>query len=630
VADLCYLEGHDIFSFVSIKLNLHKQGLVWIGGNNLDTDAALNNGCGKSNVFRLIQWAAFGETVDEDDPNHVIRVGSSLARTVLEIVDGSVKWVVGRQRRKSGPKLSLYRDGVKQSGSRGDLQHRIDQLLGLDFLAFRNTVMYAQRDTKRFCEPGVTDAERKEVLQRVLRTAVYGSAKKWIDEQLALFRKQQAELSAEARAVDARLEENDVDGLQAEHDAWEEGRAERLGEARTAAAKGVENVKKLRAARPNIDVLETAVSTAEALKHGLEKDSKGLPALEKDAAALWKDCNAAQVSMITSERRAQGIDQQLTDLEGLSACPTCTSSLVDGKGHDHIQSLRSSFETATDEWHDCSTRYQALKDQLQAAEKLRDTARKAKNALSGAVESVSKAREAVTKARQYDERLSNAEASARDALARAKAILAESNPHTTRLTAARLRAETLDVEQRRLAEQEDDLAREMAHYDFWTRGFGPSGLPSFVLDRWMPYLAERANHYLEVLSDGDINVFFSTQRALKSGDVRDEIGIQWTIEGMEGYPPSGGQFRKITLATDLGLMDLSTSREGACLDLLCLDECLDGLDAEGRQRVLLLLHSLRSSRGTILVISHDTGIAEVFERAYMVTKQFGISTLESK
>jgi len=76
------------------------------------------------------------------------------------------------------------------------------------------------------------------------------------------------------------------------------------------------------------------------------------------------------------------------------------------------------------------------------------------------------------------------------------------------------------------------------------------------------------------------------------------------------------------------LMDLVASREGEHLDLLALDEVLDGLDSEGCQRVLMLLQKLRSQRNSIFVISHEAEVAEMFEKAVMAVKENGSTKLE--
>jgi DNA repair exonuclease SbcCD ATPase subunit len=216
-------------------------------------------------------------------------------------------------------------------------------------------------------------------------------------------------------------------------------------------------------------------------------------------------------------------------------------------------------------------------------------------------------------------------------LQRAKAERDKDNPFKARLESAKKKAAEYERQLVTLNEQVVYESDALAHFKFWVRGFSGQGLPSYILDSVMPYITQRANHYLETLSDGDIKINFDTQRELKSakGEFKDEIEISWEIEGIDdSYPPSGGQLKKIEIATDLALMDLVATREGGHIDILMRDEVLDGLDEEGRQRVLQWLHELRSRRGSVFVISHDDGLSEVFERTVMVTKNDGASTLE--
>jgi len=170
----------------------------------------------------------------------------------------------------------------------------------------------------------------------------------------------------------------------------------------------------------------------------------------------------------------------------------------------------------------------------------------------------------------------------------------------------------------------------LSYVEFWERGFSNQGLPSYILDSVMPFVEKRANVYLRVLADGDIKLGFSTQRELKSRDEKkDEIEITWEIEGKKNYPPSGGQQKKIEIATDLALMDLVATKEGEHVDLLALDEVLDGLDSEGCRRVLNLLRKLRKHRGSIFVVSHSSDVVEVFEKSIAVVKSGGVSIMEA-
>jgi DNA repair exonuclease SbcCD ATPase subunit len=346
---------------------------------------------------------------------------------------------------------------------------------------------------------------------------------------------------------------------------------------------------------------------------------------------LATQLSEARSQQYAADHAVSDLENRLAGLEGADRCPTCNSILKKGEAAKHLHELKAEVFRLNGE----AEAAQELGDDIgeQAAQKQAEVdkaERKARPKFDLTREQASIQME-LAKAETIAVRRRDITKVSRDKIAEVKAIRAETNPYTVQITKAeaaiKKHRKTIKTARASLKTK----AAERAHLEFWVRGFSPTGLPSFLLDSVMPYLTERANHYLDALADGDIQMGFSTQRELKSakGEFRDEIDISWIIEGKEGYPPSGGQFKKMEIATDLALMDLAATREGGHLDLLCLDECLDGLDGEGRTRIIQLLQGLRKSRSTIYVISHDPGVAEAFERAAVVVKQDGVARLEA-
>ena len=83
----------------------------------------------------------------------------------------------------------------------------------------------------------------------------------------------------------------------------------------------------------------------------------------------------------------------------------------------------------------------------------------------------------------------------------------------------------------------------------------------------------------------------------------------------------------MAVAGDLALMSLAAANLPRAPSLLLMDEALDGLDSEGRARVIEVLRRLRGKRGSIFVVSHEPMMAEVFERAITVRKEGGVASL---
>jgi len=59
-----------------------------------------------------------------------------------------------------------------------------------------------------------------------------------------------------------------------------------------------------------------------------------------------------------------------------------------------------------------------------------------------------------------------------------------------------------------------------------------------------------------------------------------------------------------------------------------MDEVLDGLDAAGKSRVMDLLRKLRETKSSIYVVSHDSGLAELFESQITIVKEGGVARVE--
>lgn len=622
------LEVWDFCCFEHVLVKLRKRGLVWIGGDNRDTSAADSNGSGKSTIFKAIGWAGYGQSTDEADGDQVIRNGAKVAKTKLTFDNG---WVALRDRRRAQPKLQLIDpDGHPFPGSKDDLQLKLDELMGADWSAFHRSVMYGQRDNKRFIDPKTPDKERKDVLQRIVRTALWSHAHDWIKAELSKVRK---DITAAETARDqnrARLEEYDLEALRDEADQWQSERADRLKKIAASAKAHIKLAKDLRKSTPDTSGLESRLAAkkkAQADADALDDDIERLSTAERAAGDAAKE-RARLVDF--AERDQQRAQEALDELKG-DECPLCHGSLESGAGAAHRAHLAKAVEDAKEEVRKRKARQERADKAWESDKKALKAARDRRAALREEADGADELREELAEARGAKDKAKAAYDAGLAALERFKEIKGESNPFLAQIEKAEARiAECqaiVDESEAKLLK----LRADAAHFEFWNKGFSPAGLPSFALDALMPFLTERANHYLDVLADGDITVQFSTLKELKSakGEYRDEISLTWEVEGQSGYPPSGGQWKKMEIATNFALMDLVATREGAANDLLLLDEVFDGLDAEGIDRVGHLLQKLRAERGTIMVISHSSSMQEWFERSIIVRKADGVSTLES-
>lgn len=642
--ELARVEATDFCVFSSLDLPLSKQGLTFICADNRDSDGATSNGAGKTTIFKAITWCLYGECVDGDKGDEVIRRGTKKASVTVTIADGDQTFYVTRTRTKGKPKLTLERESYDDGGvrhpieeGRESIDERIIQLIGLDFHAFKNTVLYGANDIVKFADPRTKDADRKDMLHCILRTSILQVAHRKALDRAKEIRADIDKVDKQITAHESSIAAVDLNAMKRRRDEWQSEHDDEVKDETDKAQACRDEAKRL----GDIDYsaaitkLKADIAKLTEVHEAAIKAGSGVEALDEELDKSREAYALLQTQYNKLEAQVEAHDEALEGLKGKSECPTCHSPLDSGHAAKHIKTIKAQRV-------DAKSRMEGLDKQMKAdAAAGKQLRQKRDDAMTKvrASEEVARSlrgfeRELAAKERARDQAKHDIDAQVAQAkvhLQRAKELRDETNPHLEAYKEGREKVKGLETKRDALKQERADLDMTMAHVQFWARGFSNKGLPSFILDSAMPIITKRANHYLETLADGDITMDFQTQRELKSakGEVRDEITIVTTIEGNEGVTPSSGQRTKMNVATDLALMDLVSSREHGHLNLLMLDEVLDGgLDAEGTERVLLLLQELRTKRSSVFVISHGSAMSEIFEHGLKVIKEGGAATLE--
>lgn len=98
---------------------------------------------------------------------------------------------------------------------------------------------------------------------------------------------------------------------------------------------------------------------------------------------------------------------------------------------------------------------------------------------------------------------------------------------------------------------------------------------------------------------------WSTLTESRTGELKEKFTI-----GVEKYGTgtfaslSGGEKRKVRLATTLALQDLVSSRATKPIHLWIGDEIDTALDPAGLERLMTLLEMKAREKGTVLIVSH--------------------------
>ena len=172
----------------------------------------------------------------------------------------------------------------------------------------------------------------------------------------------------------------------------------------------------------------------------------------------------------------------------------------------------------------------------------------------------------------------------------------------------------LTKEREKKLKQGHRVAEEKAIYDELRLAFGKKGLQAMIIESAIPEIEDEANRLLARMTDGRMDVRFETQRETLKGDTVETLAIKISDElGSRSYELySGGESFRVNFAIRIALSKLLARRAGARLQTLVLDEGFGTQDAQGRERLVEAINSIREDFEKILVITHIEELKDAF------------------
>jgi DNA repair exonuclease SbcCD ATPase subunit len=150
--------------------------------------------------------------------------------------------------------------------------------------------------------------------------------------------------------------------------------------------------------------------------------------------------------------------------------------------------------------------------------------------------------------------------------------------------------------------------------------FSATGLVAYKIEYLVKDLEKTTNEYLTELSDGRFQLGFRI-----SGN--DKLNVVITDHGrdIEILALSGGERARVNVAALLGIRKLMQSLSNIRINLLILDETIENLDLEGKEKLVEIL--LKEEYLNTFVVSH--GFQHALLEKITVIKQNNISRIEN-
>jgi DNA repair exonuclease SbcCD ATPase subunit len=631
---MAYLIGkvvyHNFMCFKHAEVDFSENGLTLIEGEALDSFGCASNGSGKSTLLDGIAWCLFDRCLrPKYNGDDIIRLewkGGKLTTrndgggTWVEVnITGGERSVVMRHYRKDlvhKDRVYLYVDDKDVSrGTNAQTFLAFEQLIGLDFSAFTNSVAFGVReDVKSFL--AAPDSDRKAILEKILGLELYSDAQQVASRDLRATAEELNRLELKRSELQSALMEQRaaLTSVQAREDGDDNEMKLLQQKAKLVA---------LRRAGRDLDArFEEASASAQTAR---ERYDEAMAQYEAQRIEFAKKRNAATTA-VREAAVAKGRSTALGDsvLERLGAwqklsgkeCPTCTQEVP----AELVESV-------------AKTMHAELKEHTSVAALKHGAIVKAEAAVKALVEpelpSRTSLQDAMTRlntAQQELNTLNGELAGVESALAAWESAEAQSKGRelaiTKRITA--LESELTDAETiwSECNKRSDALG-------FWVDGFGNSGIKSFLIEAEIPEINRRASTYAqELLGKGAFIKLSATKQLKTKATLREELSIEVVIpnctKGYEGA--SKGQKHRLNLSILLACRDIVGERSTKSFRQFFADELFDGLDSTGCKVIVSMLRGVAADC-PVALISHDARIKTAADRVFVVRHKNGIAEL---
>jgi DNA repair exonuclease SbcCD ATPase subunit len=173
-----------------------------------------------------------------------------------------------------------------------------------------------------------------------------------------------------------------------------------------------------------------------------------------------------------------------------------------------------------------------------------------------------------------------------------------------------------------LKEHSDNLLKAMSDLSdlqILVKAFSTTGLVAYKIECLVKDLEQLTNEYLAVLAGGRFQISFQINSSDKLNVIITDNGRDIDITAL-----SSGERARVNVATLLAIRKLMQSLSNSRTNLLILDETVENLDAEGKEKLIEVL--LEEENLNTFLISH--GFSHPLLEKLHILKENNISRIE--
>lgn len=631
------------------EVDLHNCGLTLIEGRNEDDESANSNGAGKSSLVDALCWCLYGVTGRGVSGDAVIN-----KKTKKECVVGVEVWTEGlncyyieRGRKSSRIGNNLIVQHVIVDGNDvgsgceltkttvADTQAVVNDLLGCSYEIFTSSIYAVQEKMPDL--PALTDKALKTLIEEAagidklqraseIAHAKYQDCVRLTTETQGKIENLTSELSNNKKLLDDVVYEKETHIRNATIERAQQLRYKDLleSELKKASALPVEAVEAIEKKKAEIQAKIDEYSFIEA--KGAEK--------QRLAMSAQSHCVMTKKEIEKEKEKIADLNKEINNLEAKigTHCSEC------GKVYqaEDLETAKKAIETQiANKTKEVLKQIEDFKNQVAEAKVLAKDAEDFKKSMPSVTKLMSAMNELNERLKKNQDVQFQIDTQKRELQNLKKTIEATEEVTVKGETPYNKTIKTLEESIAKL--EKDKKERESEHEKYAEQQkiaeavdelYSRKGIRAHILDTVTPFLNERTAFYLNTLSDGEITATWQTLTKTAKGDFKEKFSIDvQSVKGANCFAGlSGGEKRKVRVATSMALQDLVASRAKKPIDLYIADEVDHALDASGLERMMSILEEKAKQFGTALVISHNS-LRDWIDNSIVVTKRDGISTV---
>ena len=557
------------------------------------------NGHGKSSIALIIEEVLFNQNSKKIKKADILNRYTKDKSYFIELnfnKDGT-EYEVITTRTATSSTIKLLRDKVDISSHTATGTYKtLENIIGFDHKTFSQIVYQSSVSSLEFLT--ATDTARKKFLIELLNLTIYTKAADVFKEQASGVSKNVDALQAKVSTVRAWLTKYTNEDLS-------------IKELEEELAAPVELTAEVTLKSNELDNIETTnkrINNNNKYKELLEGVIVGtLP------SSTPIDITDLKVHLATMQKQLKDGKSLAAKCDGpISTCPTCTQDIdnstmyamvkqfefsklvLEGNIADTNSKILANDKLAKD-WK--VEKYHALYDTTMSSEVL-DA-----NVLSADIVTLQKR---IAKINAEIDRIKIANKKATD--------------HNSKV--AVISAQMADMRDELAVHSEELLAKtkELSNLQVLVKAFSTTGLVAYKIECLVKDLEELTNQYLNELSDGRFQLAFKVSSSDKLNVIITDNSHDVDIIAL-----SSGERARVNVATLLAIRKLMQTLSNSRTNLLILDETVENLDAEGKEKLIEVL--LAEENLNTFLISH--GFSHPLLEKLQVVKEKNVSRIEA-